>query len=135
MINKILEVYKKNGFLGTLKKNPLKLKSIFLNIPYYCYRIKYIYEPEYKNSDDSDLTLIEKIFRKENILLYDYFVDTELFRQFKKQIGFPCDYHGGHESGVYEEKILEHYIVYDLLNLKSYSKNEIYIDVAAASSP
>ena len=48
---------------------------------------------------------------------------------------FPVDYHGGIHSGVWHEKLLEHYIAKDLLGLDFFASSDLYVDIAACGSP
>lgn len=132
MFKKIIELYKCYGLSSVFKKIFLKLKKIFLN---YYYNLKYFYEPEYKNPDDGELSIIEEKLKDESISLNYYSVNIDQFHQFKNKFIFPLDYCGGHDSPVYQEKLLEHFIAYDLLNLCQYSEKDTYIDVAASGSP
>ena len=55
--------------------------------------------------------------------------------EFQTQNWFPKDYHGGIKSGVWDEKLLEHWIASEVIGLMKYNKSDIYVDVAAAGSP
>lgn len=57
------------------------------------------------------------------------------FKQFQQEAWFPKDYHGGQASGVWDEKLLEHWIAGELLDLEHWSPEDIYVDIAACNSP
>lgn len=59
----------------------------------------------------------------------------EQFAQFQAEQWFPPNYHGGQASGVWDEKLLEHWIAGERLGLAEFGADDIYVDVAAASSP
>jgi hypothetical protein len=53
--------------------------------------------------------------------------------QFRELYRFPDDYHGGKDSPVWDEKILEHFVAWSILRL---ARADIsYIDVAGSTSP
>ncbi|NCC34007.1 MAG: methyltransferase domain-containing protein, partial [Chloroflexia bacterium] len=60
---------------------------------------------------------------------------VDRFEQFKVQGWFHDHYHGGRASGVWDEKLLEHWIAGELLQLDQWAPNDIYVDMAACSSP
>lgn len=91
--------------------------------------------PEYKNPTELQLKEIEEELQNNGIQIHDYTIDIKSFEKFKNRIPFPHDYHGGQKDGVFDEKIAEHYIAYDLLDLSNYEKGDFYLDVAACSSP
>lgn len=70
-----------------------------------------------------------------NVAIEDYSPSPDHFRQFQAEEWFPPHYHGGRASGVWDEKLLEHWIAGERLGLAEYSGDDIYIDVAASSSP
>ena len=90
-------------------------------------------EKEFKNPDANDLKSIEVTLSKEGILCGDYNISGKDFDSFKSRVGFPSDYHGGPDGAVYEEKLLEHYVAWDLLDLGTTGKR--YLDIAGATSP
>ena len=65
----------------------------------------------------------------------DYRVDPESFARFKAEKPFPENYHGGRAGGVWDEKLLEHFIAARLLGLDDYRADDLYVDVAACDSP
>lgn len=87
---------------------------------------------EYKNPTDEELQLIENEISKLGVSIIDYRAKNSEFVLFKEYFDFPSDYHGGVASGVYEEKLLEHYVAWDFLKLSDGAR---YLDIAGASSP
>lgn len=89
---------------------------------------------QYCGPTDNELVRIEELLVGEGIPMNDFNVNMDDYKLFQKQIPFPADYHGGREGGVWNEKILEHYIAYKLLVLAEFNQG-IYVDVAAGGSP
>ena len=90
--------------------------------------------PEFRNPTDAELADIEDRLRALGIPCQDHAVVLATFDDFIDHAGFPPDYHGGVAGGVYREKLLEHYVAWELLGLgRSFSGN--YVDIAACSSP
>lgn len=63
----------------------------------------------------------------------DYAPDPENFVAFQAAEYFPYDYHGGRDSEVWTEKLLEHWIAAERLHLAQYGDQDI--DIAAGGSP
>jgi hypothetical protein len=97
----------------------------------YLYRAK----PKFKNPNESELASIEADLIRLGVTLADYTVDIQQFTDFYQNAGFPTEYHGGIDSGVWYEKLLEHFIADDLLGLSDLTPDQTYIDVAACASP
>jgi len=91
--------------------------------------------PTYANPTSDELALIERELLALNISIENYTPSPASFNEFKVDNWFPLDYHGGQYSGVWDEKLLEHWLSCDRLGLMNYAKDEIFVDVAAASSP
>ena len=91
--------------------------------------------PVYKNPNNLELVGIEQAIIDNAVELVDYNPSLSGFESFKKQGWFSDAYHGGYSSGVWNEKLLEHWIAYELLNLGNYGEHDIYVDIAAAASP
>lgn len=79
--------------------------------------------------------MIEQELRSESISLIDYSPLLSEFQRFKAQNWFPSHYHGGIKSGVCDEKLLEHFIALKLLDLNQWVSTDIYVDIAACTSP
>jgi len=91
--------------------------------------------PIYTNPTTADLESIERDLTKLGVTIQDYNPSPESFKAFQTENWFPIDYHGGMTSGVWDEKLLEHWIASDRLELMYFGPNDIYVDVAAANSP
>lgn len=91
--------------------------------------------PVFRNPTPLELDLIERDLRALDIEITDYSPSCEEFLAFQAGNYFPDDYAGGRNSGVWSEKILEHWIASERLGLFNYSASDVYVDVAAATSP
>lgn len=91
--------------------------------------------PKYANPTIADIESIESNLAKLGVTIQDYTPSPESFKAFQAENWFPADYHGGKTGGVWDEKLLEHWIASDKLNLMDFGANDIYVDVAAANSP
>lgn len=104
-----------------------------LTRPWHLYRVRNA--PEYASPTADELARVEADLRTLNVPVTDYHADLDAFRLFADGAGFPSDYHGGIDGGVYREKILEHFIAWDLLGLQKDSRRLPYVDIASAASP
>jgi SAM-dependent methyltransferase len=84
---------------------------------------------------ESDLVRIEAEMREAGLDVCDYFADTAEFSRYRSRMPFPADYHGGSGSSVYLEKLLEHFVAWDMIGLDGDARRWPYVDIAAASSP
>jgi len=125
---RIINALKKYGVHGSLK---IALRRG----GYYRLKHKFLKTAHFNEPTCNALRIIEKQLSALGISTREYIVDSEKFNQFKKILPFPEDYHGGVDGAVWEEKILEHFIAFEILNLKDYNPTDIYIDVAACLSP
>jgi hypothetical protein len=91
--------------------------------------------PEYVDPSASDLQVLEMELSERGVVSRDYRPDPAAFARFQRRIPFPDDYHGGPSHPVWTEKLLEHFIAFDLLQLEQFGRGDIYIDVAAHTSP
>jgi len=89
---------------------------------------------EYKNPNDNQLMQVEKMFLDCGVKLYGYESDVMSFEKFKDKFNFGIDFYGGQNNPVWTEKVLEHFIAWEMV-VKDLKSDEIYVDVAAASSP
>lgn len=89
----------------------------------------------YANPTPNELATIEQDLISLNVKINSYAPSPELFKVFQTQKWFPTDYHGGLKSGVWEEKLLEHWIASQMLDLMNFGRTDIYVDIAAAGSP
>lgn len=92
-------------------------------------------ESHYANPTSEELERIEVDLRALGIEITDYTPPEDRFQQFKANNWFPQNYHGGRASGVWDEKLLEHWIAGELLQLEQWAPSDIYVDMAACSSP
>lgn|GEM_PF-1049592 len=133
--------FKKQGLKKTVLKGIDKIlwyrqnwKSCFTNNLKKLNELGPSFLPEYKNPSDKNLMEIEKSFFDNKIKLKDYHVNIDSFNKFLNEFDFGDDFYGGKNNPVWTEKIFEHFVAWETL-VKDLKKNEIYIDVAAASSP
>lgn len=91
--------------------------------------------PRYHNPTTAELAAVENALQALGVTVEDYRVDPESFARFKAEKPFPEDYHGGQTGGVWDEKLLEHFIAARLLGLDDYGAEDTYVDVAACHSP
>jgi SAM-dependent methyltransferase len=91
--------------------------------------------PAYRDPTDAELALVERQLGERGVRCDDYCPDQAAFAAFKRRLRFPVDYHGGEGGPVYEEKLLEHFVAWDLLGLSERNERWPYVDIASASSP
>lgn len=105
-----------------------------IQIRYYVMKAALLRLPEYQDPTPVELQGIEATLRDKGIVISDYFVDLDDFGRFKKDFHFGPNFYGGERSPLFNEKVLEHYIAYDL-GIRMSEKKAIYVDIAAANSP
>ncbi|MGD9832017.1 MAG: methyltransferase domain-containing protein [Piscinibacter sp.] len=91
--------------------------------------------PAYRDPSDEQLAQVERELGELGVHCGDYAADETAFAAFKQRLRFPVDYHGGESGAVYEEKLLEHFVAWDLLGLSDRPQRWPYVDIASASSP
>lgn len=96
---------------------------------------RYRHAPHFANPTPEQLLSIESDLRNLGINIDDYAPSPDRFQQFQNEQWFPPNYHGGHASGVWDEKLLEHWIAGERLGLAEFGPEDVYVDVAACSSP
>lgn len=96
---------------------------------------KFRHAPIYIDPTREELKAIERDLVAKNIVVVDFHPDPNAFEAFLDSEWFPPGYHGGVASGVWREKQLEHWLAAEILNLEDLNNGEIYVDIAAASSP
>lgn len=89
----------------------------------------------YSNPTPAELAFIEEGLCRLGVTVNDIWVKSADFEKFKANLPFPFNYHGGIKSGVWEEKLFEHFLAFDLLSLQDYGARDVYVDVAAGCSP
>ena len=125
-----LDTLKRRGVLGTAS---YAARVAGRKLGWNDFRFRNI--PRYQAPTADELSLIEKELRGLGIDVEDYQADAEAFRAFHAADLFPADYHGGIGSGVWDEKLLEHFIAFQLLGMKDFAGNDVYVDIAACNSP
>jgi hypothetical protein len=99
------------------------------------YKWRYRNASQYQDPTPAELLQIESDLKVLGIAVSDYCTSPSTFHEFVAKQYFPPDYHGGKSGGVWHEKLLEHWISWECLELQNYQANDIYVDVAAAGSP
>lgn len=89
----------------------------------------------YPNPTPDELSEVEENLERLGAAVHGLWIDKTAFEVFKNNFPFPDSYHGGHDSAVWEEKLLEHFIAFQLLDLGEFGEQEVYVDVAAGGSP
>lgn len=89
----------------------------------------------YVNPGPEELAQIETALAAEGVIVEDYAPPADDFEEFKSNNYFPASYHGGPEGGLWDEKLLEHWISFSSLGLADFSDDDVYVDVAASTSP
>lgn len=128
----IIEKIKKHGLLRSAK---LGFAMIFRNAGrgYNKHRVRNA--PTCNNPTADDFAKIEFNLQKLGVKVQDYSPNTQDFIQFQSDEFFPPDYHSGCPIPVWEEKLLEHWVASERLRLRAYQPEDIYVDIAAGSSP
>lgn len=119
---------KEIGLKGTMAS----LKRI-AHKKYYHLNARVCRYPKYQNPTPSDLNKIEDSLVSQDIVPIDYRVNATHFNAFQDEYSFGDQFYGG-KGHIYTEKVLEHYIAYDL-GLRKMPKGGHYIDIAACNSP
>jgi ubiquinone/menaquinone biosynthesis C-methylase UbiE len=133
---------KKQGLKCTAKKG---FERILLNLKMFkkegsFYFTKHFYKilpsflPKYNNPTRNEIDEIEKELLTRNVFLNNYPVLPDDFNDFVKKFEFGDDFYDGQDNPVWTEKVLEHFIAWEMA-VKYLESDEIYIDVAASSSP
>ena len=90
---------------------------------------------EYASPTDEELRSIELSLNRLGVTVKPLRLDPQRFTNFKTRFPFPRDYHGGPDGGVWDEKLLEHFLAFERLGLDAFRETDIYLDVAACESP
>lgn len=91
--------------------------------------------PVYSDPTVADLEIIERDLEAAGIEVNDLTPDPAGFEQFKSRNYFSDSYHGGINSGIWDEKLLEHWLASELLGLEHFGEDDVYVDIAASHSP
>lgn len=126
----ILEAIRRHGLLGTARK-ALVMAQRKSGYNRWFYR----HAPQYTNPTPAELESIERDLAAFGVTVQDYAPSPAGFHAFQADAWFPTDYHGGIWGGVWNEKLLEHWIASERLGLMDFGAADVYVDVAAATSP
>ena len=131
MIGIVVKI-RRHGILGSAHK-AINLLQRISNSAYHKWRCRNAMV--YAGPTPDELVVIEQDLCALNINIDDYAPASAAFKKFQDEKWFPQDYHGGQDSRVWDEKLLEHWLTSERLGLMNYGKDDIFVDVAAASSP
>lgn len=132
MNEKILTTILRQGLVCTTRKGFfLVLRKIRLQIDRWRLRAA----PRYVNPTPEELSAIEEDLRSHGVAVECFSPHPSGFHEFVEEAWFPENYHGGRTEGVWDEKHLEHWISSELLGLSEFQTDDIYVDVAACTSP
>jgi SAM-dependent methyltransferase len=126
----ILQKIFRHGLYGSYQ---IAIKILKRKTNYDLWRVRNA--PIYSNPTPTELKIIEAELSVLGISLLDYTPNPAQYKDFGNEHWFSADYHGGRDSGVWDEKLLEHWIAADLLGLMEKNSGQTYVDVAAANSP
>ena len=126
----VVEKIRRHGLKGSLRKMLTKFKN---KSGYTKWRFRNA--PVYANQVVDELDIIEGDLARLGVTLHDHAPPPAQFKLFLQEAWFPPNYHGGMNSRVWDEKLLEHWLASEMLGLMRYGQNDNYVDVAAASSP
>jgi hypothetical protein len=126
----IIEKIKYHGVVGSLQHGVSLLER---KIGYHKWRCRNA--PIYANPTPEELAMIEQDLRALDIVIDNYTPRPAAFKKFQAEQWFPLNYHGGQHSGVWDEKLLEHWLASERLGLMNYGKENIFVDIAAGGSP
>jgi hypothetical protein len=140
-MNIIMKIHR-HGLRGSLRKGIALIKRSSLHQVIMLIKNKSGYTrwrlrnaPVYENPTSNLLASIERDLQALGVALHDYAPSPAAFESFQTAGWFPSGYHGGMNSGVWHEKLLEHWVAADLLDLMNYKNSDVYVDIAAATSP
>ena len=119
---------RQKGLFGTLKA----LRKIAFR-PVYLFKSRKA--EQYIGPSDIEHRIIEEKLGELGFSCQDYSVDLAAFLEFQKFICFPPNYHGGIRGGVWNEKLLEHFVASDFLEHFRNNRFTPYIDIAGGASP
>jgi hypothetical protein len=126
----ILEALRRHGLPGTARKALVlaRRKSGYD-------RWRYRGAPHYANPTPAELESIERELAVLGVAVHDYAPSPASFKAFQAEDWFSAGYHGGIQGGVWDEKVLEHWIASERLGLMGYGPDDVFVDVAATTSP
>lgn len=131
-MNSIIDKVRKHGVAGSAVIVASRLKrGVKRRLDTWRFRS----EPHYANPTIEELLRVEADLKALGITIEDFAPPPDQFLKFKADHWFPTNYHGGLDSGVWDEKLLEHWIAGELLQLNQWSTSDVYVDIAACNSP
>lgn len=128
----VSEVLSKYGFVGTVRQCA-RVGALIATTRFHRWKTRHA--PRYRSPTEDELAQIERDLRDHGIMVTDYNLSPSVFLEFKSANYFPSNYHGGPDGGVWDEKLLEHCISSELLGLNTFGADDVYVDIAASSSP
>jgi len=129
---RVLEKIQRHGLLGSAAAAGNVIWRRFR--PTY-HQWRFSNAPRYADPSLEELATIERDLRSLQIEIHDYAPEVDRFKDFQNDQWFPTHYHDGLTGGVWDEKLLEHWIAAERLDLLSFDKDDSYVDVAAGGSP
>ena len=123
-----LSTLKKHGVRGTAR-----LYGREIAYRWACFRTRHV--AQYRNPDGGELRAIESELATKGHEVTPCVVESSDFRAFLEQCRFPENYHGGRNTGYWHEKVFEHFLSWRLLDMASFRDGDLYLDIAAGSSP
>lgn len=127
--NYLLNGLRKHGIMGSAAI----LKDIILQY-YYRLRCNAVNACCWSDPTEEDNKKIEEQLRDHGVRLESLILNKKTFKGFENDFNFGDDFYGGRSSGLYKEKVLEHYLAYTL-SMQKLFPGGTYVDIAAANSP
>jgi hypothetical protein len=128
----LVEKIRRHGLIGSVCEAG-RLASTRAGRAFHRWRVRNA--PRYASPTTAEFSAIERELAAAGIAVHDHAPSPQAFADFQAQGYFPADYHGGPDGAVWDEKLLEHWIAAERLGLMGYSPSDIYVDIAAGSSP
>ena len=123
--------------LATLKRHGLQQTAAFYRreLAYRWSSLRTRKVARFQHPGGQDLVAIEGMLAASGVGVTPLRADKSKYEEFSAALPFPEDYHGGTSSGYWHEKIFEHYLSWELLDMDRFQAEDRYLDVAAGSSP
>lgn len=131
-VKNLISKFQRHGLRGSIRVAWRYLVSAVMDA-YYRWTVRG--QPEFKDPNVTDWAMIEQALLREGVPLQNWSPDPARFAAFQAKAYFPEDYHGGVSSFVWTEKLLEHWLAAELLGLHQFGPQDVYVDIAAGSSP
>lgn len=127
----LIEKIRYHGLEGSVRIGVNMVRRVWLRYKRWCVRN----EPIYVSPTPEEQVAIEQDLQAIGVVVEDFAPSSTLFQEFQAEAWFPPSYHGGRASGVWDEKLLEHWMSWNFLALAEYEEDDIYVDIAASGSP